>query len=108
MKDCIFCKFATGEIKKDFEYEDDTVMVFEDIHPMAPIHLLIVPKHHIEDFFHANEETHMAISKAIKKLIDSKKLMGKGYRITVNGGGAQDINHLHFHLRGPLKKGEKL
>ncbi|HVZ11745.1 MAG TPA: HIT domain-containing protein [Patescibacteria group bacterium] len=103
MKDCLFCKFVSGEIEKEFAYEDDDVVVFSDIHPLSPIHLLIIPKKHIEDFFHVDEKTHMAIANAIKKLIDDNKLMGRGYRIVVNGGGAQDINHLHFHLRAPIK-----
>lgn len=105
---CIFCKIASGDIPKKFDYEDARVMVFPDINPVAPIHLLIIPKKHIEDFFHADEATHMQIASAIKKVIDKKKLMGKGYRITVNGGGAQEINHLHFHLRGPISRGKAL
>lgn len=103
MSDCIFCKIINGEIPKEFEYQDDYVVVFADIHPLSPIHLLIVPKQHIEDFFHVEDEVHLKISHAIKKLVDKHKLMGKGYRIVVNGGGAQDINHLHFHLRAPVK-----
>ncbi len=102
MNDCIFCKIVKGDIPKEFEYEDDDIVVFSDIHPMSPIHLLIIPKHHIEDFFHADHKTILAISDAIKKLVDKKKLMGQGYRVAVNGGGAQDINHLHFHLRAPI------
>lgn len=108
MKDCIFCKIAAHVIPKEFEYEDAEIMAFSDLKPMTPVHILIVPKDHIEDFFHADEKTHMAISNAIKKIIDKNKLMGKGYRITINGGGAQDIDHLHFHLRGPFKKGVSL
>ncbi|HVT01124.1 MAG TPA: HIT domain-containing protein [Patescibacteria group bacterium] len=106
MKDCIFCKIISGEIPKDFDYEDKDVVAFADIHPLSPTHLLIIPKVHVEDFFHVDEKTHMAIARAIKKLIDKEKLMGKGYRISVNGGGAQDINHLHFHLRAPIGRGE--
>ena len=108
MKDCIFCKIAKREIPKEFYYEDDDIMVFSDINPRAPIHLLIVPKEHIVDFFFADQKTHMVITEAIKKLIDKEKLMGKGYRITVNGGGAQDINHLHFHIISPLAPYDKI
>ncbi|HVZ66728.1 MAG TPA: HIT domain-containing protein [Patescibacteria group bacterium] len=106
MEDCIFCKIVRGDIPKEFDYEDDEVVAFADIHPLSPVHLLVIPKKHIEDFFHVDDKTHMAIANAIKKLIDKKELMGKGYRISVNGGGAQDVNHLHFHLRGPVGRGE--
>lgn len=104
MKDCIFCKIISGEIPKEFDYEDENIVAFPDINPMSPIHLLIIPKRHIEDFFHADGKTIEAISVGIRHLIDREKLMGKGYHISVNGGGAQDINHLHFHLRGPFPR----
>lgn len=105
MEDCIFCKIARREIPKEFSYEDSEILAFDDITPVSPIHLIIIPKKHIEDFFHSSPETISEISKAIRHLIDKKELMGKGYRIIVNGGGAQDINHLHFHLRGPIGRG---
>lgn len=104
-KDCIFCKIVSGEIPKEFSYEDDAIVAFPDINPLSPVHLLVIPKHHVEDFFHSDSKTIEAISKGMKHLIDTEKLMGKGYRIVVNGGGAQDINHLHFHLRGPIPRG---
>ncbi len=104
-KDCIFCKIVTGEIPKEFSYEDSEIVAFDDINPLSPIHKIIIPKRHIEDFFHSTSPVVDAISKGIKHLIDHEKLMGKGYRIVVNGGGAQDIDHLHFHLRGPLERG---
>jgi len=106
MEDCIFCKIINGEIPKEFDYQDDDIVAFADIHPLSPVHILIVPKKHIEDFFHADGKTILSITAAIKKLIDVKDVMGKGYKITVNGGGAQDINHLHFHLRSPIGRGE--
>ena len=100
--DCIFCKIAKVEIPKEFDYIDDEIMVFPDIHPKTPIHLLIVPKKHIEDFLNAPEELLTKMFKIAKKLIKEKKLENKGYRLTINGGGAQIINHLHLHLLGPL------
>ncbi|MGE5042035.1 MAG: HIT domain-containing protein [Candidatus Levyibacteriota bacterium] len=104
-KNCIFCKIVKGEIPKEFDYEDDEIVAFPDIHPLAPIHLIIIPRKHIADFFHATPADIAAISKGIRHLVDKEKLMGKGYRIVVNGGGAQDINHLHFHLKGPINRG---
>lgn len=103
MKDCIFCKIVNGEIPKEYAYEDDEIIVFDDIHPKTPVHLLIVPRKHIEDFFHSDDNTIFSITHAIKKLIDKEKLMGKGYTLEVNGGGYQIVNHLHFHLMGPKK-----
>lgn len=108
MKDCIFCKIVNKEIPKKFDYEDESILAFPDITPLSPIHLIVIPKKHIEDFFHADGKTIEAISFGIRHLVDKEKLMGKGYRITVNGGGAQDINHLHFHLRGPINRGMAL
>ena len=104
MDNCIFCRIVKGEIPKDFKYEDDSVVAFDNINPAAPIHLLIVPKEHIDDFFNAKDpKTHMAITLAIHKLIEKTGLMGKGYKIEVNGGGSQEIDHLHFHLFGPTR-----
>lgn len=103
-KNCIFCKIVSGEIPKAFEYQDENILAFEDINPLSPIHLLVIPKKHIEDFFHSDSKTIEAISKGIRHLVDKEKLMGKGYRIIINGGGAQDVNHLHFHVRGPVPR----
>lgn len=101
-KDCIFCKIVSGEIPKEFAYEDETVVAFDDINPLAKIHLLVIPKVHIEDFFEQkNEKIHMSIVHALHHLIEKKGLMGKGYKVEVNGGGSQIVPHLHFHLIGP-------
>lgn len=100
--DCIFCKIARHEIPKEFTYEDDSVMVFPDIHPLKPIHLLIVPKTHIATFSHLTDDTLLGrMRKIIQEMIRKENLEGKGYRIVLNGGGAQAVDHLHFHLTGP-------
>lgn len=100
--DCIFCKIASHEMSKDFTYEDEEIMVFPDIHPIKPIHLLIVPKKHIATFSHLDDDVVLGkIRKIIQKMIVEFNLEGKGYRIVINGGGAQQIDHLHFHLTGP-------
>lgn len=104
MDDCIFCKIVRREIPKEFAYEDDDILAFDDLYPKAPIHLIIIPKQHIADFFEVEDDKiHVKISHAIKKLIEEKGLDKKGYKVVVNGGGYQDIFHLHFHLTGPLK-----
>ncbi len=105
MKDCIFCKIAKHEIPKEFTYEDDEIMAFPDIHPIAKIHLLIMPKKHITDFLVLKDEGLMIKLKNVAdKIIKSQKLEGRGYRLVINGGGAQIIDHLHIHLVGPLGK----
>lgn len=101
--DCIFCKIAKREIPKDFTYEDKDIMVFPDIHPIKPVHLLIIPKKHVKEFV-AVKETHLfkVVSEVIQKMIKKFKLEGNGYRIVINGGGLQEVNHLHIHLTGPM------
>lgn len=108
MKDCIFCKIVNHEIPKEFKYEDDMIVAFDDIHPKSPVHLIIIPKEHIPDFFEVQDEkVHIALSNALKHLIEKTGLDKKGYKIEVNGGGAQDIFHLHFHLVGPMNNSGK-
>jgi len=105
MNDCVFCKIRDREIAKEFTYEDDDVMVFPDIHPVRPVHMLIVPKEHIEDFLQFNDtELMLKAKKVMDKIIKDYELDKKGYRIGINGGGAQLINHVHFHVSGPMTK----
>jgi histidine triad (HIT) family protein len=101
--DCVFCKIRDRVIAKEFTYEDEDVMVFPDIHPIKPIHLLVVPKVHVEDFLEFNEQELMAkVKKVIDKMIEEQKLNDRGYRVSVNGGGAQVVRHTHFHVMGPI------
>ena len=105
MADCIFCKIRDRIIPKEFTYEDEDIMVFPDINPIKPIHLLVVPKKHIEDLLMMNDKLlMMKLTEIAQKMIKKFGLENKGYRIGINGGGAQIINHLHFHLLGPLGK----
>ena len=103
--DCVFCKIRDRIIPKEFTYEDEEIMVFPDIHPLKPVHLLIIPKKHIEDLLMINDKLlMMKLIKIMQEMIRKFKLENKGYRIVVNGGGAQIINHLHVHILGPLGK----
>ncbi|MBI4096459.1 MAG: HIT domain-containing protein [Candidatus Levybacteria bacterium] len=109
MADCIFCKIRDRIIPKEFTYEDDWVMVFPDINPLKPIHLLIIPKKHVEDLLMINNKLlMMKLVKITQEMIRKFGLEDKGYRIAINGGGAQLIDHLHFHLLGPLGKSAKM
>lgn len=116
---CIFCKIRDRIIPKEFTYEDDEVMVFPDIYPIKPIHLLIIPKKHIEDLLMINdphfakasrgeEELMMKLIAIAQKMAKKFKLDSQGYRFGINGGGAQGINHLHIHLFGPMGKNAEM
>lgn len=105
MSNCIFCKIAKHEVPKEFTYEDRDVMVFPDIRPVKPVHLLIMPKEHIVDFSNLTDDSLLSkLRVMIQKMIKEQKLQGRGYRLVVHGGGAQIIDHLHIHLLGPVGK----
>ena len=105
--DCIFCKIVSGEIPSEKVYESDKVIAFKDINPMAPVHILIIPKEHIDGVDELNE-SNAGIVKDImlveKHLAESFKLEN-GWRIVSNVGedGGQTVRHLHFHLLGGKK-----
>ncbi|HEY4499567.1 MAG TPA: histidine triad nucleotide-binding protein [Candidatus Paceibacterota bacterium] len=101
--DCIFCKISAKEIPAEFLFENEQIVVFKDIHPSAPVHLLVVPKEHIQSISHL-QGNHKEI---ISELIYSAKLVAerqnlKGYKLVFNVGreGGQVIDHLHLHLLG--------
>lgn len=105
--DCIFCKIVSGEIPSEKVYENDKVIAFKDINPMAPVHILIIPKEHIGGVDELNERN-AGIVKVImlvaKHLAESFNLEN-GWRIVSNVGedGGQTVRHLHFHLLGGKK-----
>jgi len=103
MKDCIFCKIAKKEIPAKVIFEDSTVMVFEDIRPSAPVHILVIPKEHIQSIAHLEGNHKGIISEMIftaKKIALEKNLAG--YKLVFNVGreGGQVVDHLHLHLLG--------
>lgn len=105
--DCIFCKIARNELKSDTFFEDERIRVFTDIHPKAPVHLLIIPKIHIPSIAHLEENHSEIISHMIfiaKKIAEEKGL--QGYKLVFNVGreGGQIIDHLHLHLLGGWAK----
>lgn len=104
MTDCIFCKIAAGEMGTQFLYEDEKVVAFRDISPVAPVHILVIPKQHIASANELIEEDNLLIGhifQVIRKLAQQENL-DKGYRIVNNCGeeGGQTVHHLHFHLLG--------
>lgn len=108
MKD-VFCKIRDGEIAKEFTYQDKDVMVFPDINPLKPVHILIVPKKHIKDFLDLKDSKLLfKIKTIIDKVIKDQNLTNNGFRVSTNGGGAQLVDHLHFHVVGPIERDRDL
>lgn len=108
--DCVFCKIISGQIPSTQLYQDDTVTAFHDIHPVAPIHILIVPNKHISsnnDIAEADEQTIGHMFYVASKLAIQEKIAERGYRLIINTGpdGGQEIFHLHLHLLGGRKLG---
>lgn len=102
-KDCVFCRIVRGELPSKKEYEDEDIIVFHDIHPKAPVHLLIIPKEHIKEFAELQDlEIWMKMAAVAKDIIQKHKLAEKGYRLVNNGAGAALIDHLHLHLMGGI------
>lgn len=101
MTDCIFCKIINGDFGTEFVYEDEKTVVFKDINPKAPIHLLVVPKIHVENLNDLEDRELMAdLLCAVKNV--TKKIGLKAYRLQVNTGkdAGQEVMHLHIHILG--------
>ena len=102
--DCLFCKIINGEIKADIVYQDDDVLVFKDINPMAPVHVLVIPKRHIERLTDADATDGKMLEKifsAVQK-VASELGLDEGFRVVSNCGnnGGQTVYHIHFHVLG--------
>ncbi|UCF58165.1 MAG: HIT domain-containing protein [Deltaproteobacteria bacterium] len=103
--DCVFCKIIGGEKAADFLYQGESVVVFKDIHPHAPTHLLIVPRRHIRSINDLTEEDGDIISEMIlmaREMAREHSVSESGYKLLFNveRGGGQVIPHLHLHLLG--------
>lgn len=109
MTNCLFCKISKGEINSEIIYEDAAIKVFKDSHPKAPVHLLVIPKIHIQSIAHLEINHNDIIAKLIYTAKDVAQNLGlPGYRLVFNVGqeGGQVINHLHLHILGGWKKKE--
>ncbi len=103
--DCIFCKIIKGEIPSEKVYEDELVFAFRDINPVAPVHILIVPKQHlvsVNDITAENSAVAARIFEVAAKIAKEQGISESGYRIVTNSGAdsGQTVFHLHFHLLG--------
>ncbi len=110
MSDCIFCKIIAGEIPSTKRYEDDFVIVFNDLHPQAPVHFLAVPKIHIACAADIAPENSVYVAKCFEAIAKLSKDSDTGFRIINNCGedAGQTVKHLHFHVLAGKKLGEKL
>ena len=108
MEDCIFCRIAEGTIPSRKVYEDERVLAFDDIHPAAPVHVVLIPKRHIPTLMDAGEEdmADLQATIAAAQVVARRKCVDqKGFRLVINCNeeGGQVIFHLHMHLLGGRK-----
>lgn len=113
MEDCVFCKIIKGEIPSDKIYEDEEIIAFKDIQPAAPIHILVIPKKHIETLLDVSKEDSYLIGHIYQTINKIAKEMGidkEGFRVIANCGkdAGQEVFHIHFHLLAGRKLGAKI
>lgn len=113
MEDCTFCKIIKGEIPSEKVYEDEEVIAFKDIQPAAPIHILVIPKKHIETLLDVKEEdSHLIahIYQVINRIAKDMEIDKEGFRVIANCGrdSGQEVMHIHFHLLAGRKLGAKI
>lgn len=104
MEDCIFCKIVNGDFNTEFVYENEYVVVFKDINPKAPVHLLVVPKVHVASLNELEDKNLMSeLLLAVKET--TKKIGLKSYKTLINTGkdAGQEVFHLHVHILGGVK-----
>lgn len=105
---CIFCKIVNGEIPSSKVYEDEKVLAFNDINPVAPYHILVIPKAHYESIIDIKDEDMEIIAhmhSVINKIAKEKGIDKTGFRIINNCGddGGQEVKHIHYHILGGKK-----
>ena len=104
MNDCLFCKIEAGDIPSDKVYEDDQILVFKDINPRAAVHLLAIPKTHLDSLDDMTNEHQTLIGHIMLQLPQLARSQGlmNGFRTIINTGpdGGQEVGHLHIHILG--------
>ena len=110
--DCIFCKIAAGEIPSAKVFENEWVYAFRDINPMAPVHVLVIPKTHVCCANAINAENSVLVAKIFEAIpeIAAAEGLTNGYRVITNCGAdaCQSVKHLHFHILGGEQLSEKM
>ncbi len=113
MEKCVFCDIVAGKIPSDIIYQDEDFVAFRDIHPVAPVHIVIIPKAHISSLAEVDERQEGLMGRFILlavKLAAKEGIADRGYRLAINCGpeGGQIIPHLHVHLIGGRKLADQL
>ena len=113
MENCVFCKIINKEISSDIVYEDDEIIAFKDINPATPIHILVVPKKHIETVLDVKKEDSELIAhiyQVINKVARDNNFADDGFRVITNCGrdSGQEVMHIHFHILAGTKMGDKI
>ncbi len=105
MTDCIFCKILAGEIPSDKVYEDEEVYAFRDIHPKAPVHVLVIPRRHVPTLSDADAQLAGMLMDRVRNIADHVLKLEDGWRLVINvrPGGGQEVYHLHAHILGGKK-----
>lgn len=107
--DCLFCKIAAGEIPSQKVYEDAQMLAFRDIEPQAPVHVLLIPKTHLDGVRALTADNAAVVAHIFAKIPEIAASLGvTDYRVVTNNGAAagQSVQHLHFHLLGGRTLGE--
>lgn len=111
--DCIFCKIINKEIPSSIVYEDEEILAFKDINPQAPVHIVVIPKKHIEKIVDIEKQDEQLIGKiytVINQIAREQGIAKDGFRVIINCGknGGQEVKHIHFHLLGGAKLNTKI
>jgi len=104
-QDCIFCRIADRDVPSPLLYEDEDIVAFNDLHPLEPVHVLIIPRKHIPSLAEMSEDDMRLIGKmnwVAKQLAEKLAIAGSGFRIVCNcrADSGQEVPHLHYHLLG--------
>jgi histidine triad (HIT) family protein len=112
MSECLFCRIAQGEIPSKKVFEDDEVVAFHDIRPAAPVHLLMIPKKHVDSLIEAGDGHEALFGKMLSLAPRLAKEQGceNGFRVVINNGpdGGQEVYHLHIHILGGPRPWKRL
>lgn len=111
-KECLFCRIARGELPSRKAYEDDQILVFHDINPAAPVHLLVIPRVHVDSLITVGPEHEALLGKLLTLAPRLAKEQGcdNGFRVVINNGpdGGQEVDHLHIHILGGPRPWKRL
>lgn len=110
---CIFCKIAKKELHTDILFEDNGVIAFKDAKPIAPVHILVIPKKHIDSVVNIKNSDTFLMGKLImvaKKIADELEVSKDGYKLLIRVGknGGQEVGHIHLHLLGGARLSENI